>query len=492
MATQPPQWFDEKLKKFVNTPPAAPPTVPDDSTGPPAPPPTREQRYEQGLQQAPMPQFVKDYLAPSTLGEAAGQTTFEATSPLTAFPGTAWVPWVASPIAAAGAGYLEPSNDPLLSGQRFKRAGIEGAKQIGFETIGKAGTTFTENLTRGLFKGRMIQSTTNRIANGAMRLIENPELTKDISRSAEDLEKKIGSGELTDRAGKALGDMRQRIINTVDAFKPGREAQRVPLDPNIPLDAPGSWMNYRGAVPEAGEKFHMPDVVRSGKNKGTRIFADMSIEQAMEHVKRLQELSWTPKGAETGGELSGAYRQAAHDARDEIITRLEEIGKKIGQPDLAKDYARASADYGTSLWLRDVLNSSRRTTRIGGETVGVLDQGKVFDRTSKEIDDLRRLKGNKAIDFMDAVSPTGAKAQPETRLRPPHLSRFPAEPHAGFEIPGAYMPETRKVIPQPGRALSSVYATPLYGAPVMRTWVDPATNEVSPEIENTTPENPTP
>jgi hypothetical protein len=379
------------------------------------------------------------------MGEATGTVS----APLAAAfaPETLGLSEIIPPVLAAGAGYLEPSDQPYLSMERLKRAGIEGAKQAAAQLGGKIIGKGFEMAGRYLGKGGMLGRSAQRIGQGVADLFNKYPL--DTPQTAEDLEKQIANGKLKEVAGKRLDALRDEIVAKVAPYERGEAPKLIPASSGTP-------MHYTPGRQPSGVKFTLPDL----DAEGNRIMRDFDAKGAIDHIRKLRGMSYSAAGNPKGAELSALYREVGHDAREAFVDNLRRV-PGIG-PELAKRYGQESADYGTAATLEDTFQNARRTSRIKGEPQGVIDQAKLHQRINKEMPDLTRLQGGKAVKFQSAISPTGAEAVAET----PWGGRVGGGLqglHSLLHLPTPLMPETRALIPAPARLLSSRPVTPLIG-----------------------------
>jgi|SRR5215472_6126936 len=406
---------------------------------PPPPPKSLEEKYESQVARLPS---AAQWVAPGTIGEASGMVS----APLAAAfaPETLGLSEIIPPLIAGGAGYFEPSNEPWLSSERFKRAGVEAGKQALAQVGGKLIAKPIEWTGRFIGKGGMLERSAQRIGKGVANLFHDYPL--DTPLTSEALERQIANGELKAKAGANLGKLRDEIGNEIAPYVPGESPKLVPASAGTP-------MHYTPGRAPSGVKFTLPDLDADGN----RIMRDFNAKDAIDHIRRLQGLSYTAAGGQKGAELSSLYREAGHDARALFLQRLKQVN-----PQLAERYAKGSADYGTSVVLEDAFQNARRTSVIKGEPRGVIDQAKLHQRINKEMPDLTRLQGGKAVEFQNAISPTGAEAIPET----PWGGRVGgglSGLHSFLHLPTPMMPETRALLPQPARLLTSAPAKPLLG-----------------------------
>jgi hypothetical protein len=425
-------------KSASSTPPAA-------ATPPAAPsgPPSLEQRYEHAFTKLP---GAAQYVAPGTIGEAAG--TAGNVAALALAPETGGLS-LALPIGAAMVGgYMEPSDKPYLSGERLFRAGVEGAKEAGGMLGGKLLGKGFELAGRYTGRSGMLERTTRRIGQGVMDLFNEFPLSS-APKTIDEMTEKIANGDLERSAGKQLGNFRDDLINKIKEYKPAEPAE--------------AKLYGKAGKAATGEKFTLPDVDSA---QHTIVMKDFSIGDAIDHIRRMNALSYGTTGVEKSAQDSWLYRVAGHDGRDALKERLNQISKPLGEK-WGDRYGQLSGDYGTSVILEDAFKGARRTTFSGGKLKGVIDQPTLMKRIDKEMPFLTRLQDPaKANAFQRAVAPDLAAAIPEVGAREPRggvidmLSRLVGIP---------YMPETRSVMPIIPRALSSRYVTRPLATPISRT-----------------------
>lgn len=425
------------------------------------PPPSREEQYEAGLKSLPLPEFAKKYLIPGTIGEATGTAT--AAAALGLAPETGGLSLALPILGAAAGGYFEPSNEPYLSGKRFKRAGIEAGKELIGLGVGKALGKTAEVVGRFASHGGMLKRMEARIGRAIPELFNNYPFR--APTTGREMEQQIVNGKLVEETGERLGQFRDMLKKMIPKFRAGQAPQFIPASSGQP-------MAYSKAIRAAGLRFHMPDVNEAGE----RIFRDLDVEGAMDLVKRQQGQVYSASGRSKSGADIGLLKEAAHDGRQEIIDVLNKWGRnKPGVRNIGDRYANHSADYGTAVNLEDTFKNTMRTSTIAGKPRAVLDQGALTRRLRGDMPDLVRLQKDKAIKFQSAVSPTGAEAIPEGEWGHPRGSLAHSITHM---IPKPYKPETRAVMPLIARALSSRPVQPLLAAPVTRSFVDPAIKPV--------------
>jgi hypothetical protein len=413
---------------------------------------TAEQWYERQFNKLP---GVAKYVAPGTIGEAAA--TGANLGALALAPETGGLSMVA-PIAAAGiGGYLEPSDQPYLSGQRFERAGIEAGKEIGGLVGAKAIGKGAELIGRYAGKVPMLKESAARIGRGVAALFNEYPTQLGTPETMEALRRDIADGDLKEVVGERLGQYRRDLASKIPEYKPAQPA--VPK-----LYGPGP-------VKAAGEKFTLPDVDAEG-----HLFdRDFGISDGMEHVERMNALSYSVKGQPKGGELSYAYRKAGHQGREAMKEGLNQIGPKYGLPDAGTQYFKHSADYGTAAELTDAFQKGNvgRTVTYQGKRLEVIDQPalkKVLDKESME--HLSKLQGpGKKELFRRAVAPETGAAREESGGH--GVSRSLWDTIVGL-LGAPYAPESRAMLPPVARALTArrgavpvtrALATPLIAVP---------------------------
>jgi hypothetical protein len=419
----------------------------------PPTPPNLEQRYERQFARLPTP---LQYVAPGTIGEAAA--TGANLGALALAPETGGLSLVA-PIAAAGiGGYMEPSDQPWLSGQRFERAGIEAGKEIGGLVGAKAIGKGAELVGRYAGKVPMLERSAARIGRGVAGLFNNYPAALPVPETMDALRRDVADGRLKEVVGERLGQFRRDLAAKIPEYKPAQAA--VPK-----LYGPGP-------VKAVGEKFTLPDVDAEG-----HLFdRDFGISEGIEHVERMNSLSYSVKGQPKGGELSFAYRKAGHEGREALEKGLNKIGPKYGLPDAGTQYLKHSADYGTAAELTNAFQKGNvgRTITAGGKRIEVIDQPALKKALDKEsMEHLSKLQGEgKKELFRHAVAPEGGIAREESGG---HGTVSPDLWHTLVGMLGSpFTPESRKMLPPVARALTArrgavpvtrALATPLVAAP---------------------------
>ena len=393
-----------------------------------------EEQYERRVSQLPGP---AKYVVPQTLGELT------ATTARAAGPETGGLSLAIPAGMGAVTGYLEPgtgpTSPPWVSWPRAKRAGIEAGKEVLGQALTRAATGIVskgaELAGRYTAVPEMIARTTARIGKGVEDLFNRFPLKKGSLQTFDDITEQISNGRLKEAAGDSIDELRDQIQAKIKPYVPGKAA---PLQLHGPSGVPGT-----------GVKFMLPDVDEANNTLVMREFN--SVEEAFNHIKKMNNTGFGKTGAK-GGSSSWLYREASHKGRDIMKGDLNNLGKPWGLR-WGDDYASRNADYGTAVIMEKTFKGTTRTERIRGENVGVLDQDSLRDKIAKEMPNLRTLHPNDKPDaFQRAVAPKLGGATPGS---------FAESARGGLwdrllDLLGApYMPETRAVMPQPYRALSS-------------------------------------
>lgn len=394
-----------------------------------------EQRYESAIKK--LPGAVQPF-TPSTLGElgfaggsalAAGAALAPETGGLSLLPALAPL----APVAGAAiGGFFE---DPKA---RLKNTSYETGKAIIDQLLGGAVGKGVELGGRFLFKNRMLKKTALRVGRGLTQLFSDYPLP--VPKTAEDLENQVATGQLTNAIGEKLGEFRNDLKTRIPEYSPGGPPQLQNAGPGIPFQ-------YTTPTPPRGRKFTLPDMDANGGI----VQRDLSIGDAIDHVRSLQAAGWSVAGTPKSAQEAWKIRQIAHQARQDLIAQLNRI-----TPGLGTKYGELSGDYGASTHLQTIFQNTYRDE-------GGINQAHLLDQLRKEMSDIANFKGQgRALRFRTAVAPERARAIPESGLEG-HL-------HGGLEgirargrLPRPFKPETRAMLPFPIRALSSRSAMPVIG-----------------------------
>lgn len=393
--------------------------------------PTPEQRYENFYSN--LPKTVQNFM-PSTMGQAgfAAGGLGVGTAAVVGAPFSAGAT-LAIPLLAAIAGGAAGDPKHALSAGSW-----EGAKSALQEGAGAIASKGIELGSRFAFKNQMLNKMARRIGDALPQLFSRFPMS--VPRTAADLEGKIASGDLTEAAGKQLGRFRDNLSQNIPAYIPGSAPKLVNASPGVPF-------HYTPAIAQSGVKFTLPDIGPDSKI----VSRDFSIKDAIDHIRGLQSAGWSVSGTPKSAQEAWLIRETAHDARQALIAQLNQY-----KPGLGDTYGGLSGDYGTAVHLQKVFKQSYRPD-------GQLDQPKLLHALRNEIDDIAKMKGpQRAALFHRAIAPDRAEATAEVGVG--------ARVHGGGEgfraylhPPVPYKPETRQLIPQPFRALSSKQALPVIG-----------------------------
>lgn len=423
------------------TPVGAPvPVTPDwKPTGSPqAIPFTPEERYERLVGRLPK---VAQYAVPGTIGEAgfALGALPAAAAAVGLAPETAGASLIPL-IGAIAGGSLEDPKHP------FSGASYEMLKGLLTQLGGKIGTKGIELGTRWLDKPGILERTAQRIGQAVPSLFYKYPF--DTPQTATELREQLGGGVATDAVGKRLGNFRNALTQTFGDYHAGEAPRLLPASPGQPY-------RYTAAVPPSGRAFRIFDLDADGKVT-TRL---VSIGEAIDHNRELFAASRTMSGAQKGSASAPKLLELAHLNRQSLTGQLNQI-----RPGLGDQYNGFMGDYAMAKRLEKVFAGSERTTTIGGNQVGVVDQPKLLKKADAEEARLQQIRTGAGKTLHQAVSPTGAAATIEEPLG--------ARAHGGLEsglrailhLPKPYLPETRALLPWQARILSDPRMAPMLGA----------------------------